>query len=151
MWRDLSIRLWQLGYSTKLIENAYVYHKRRISWRKFYTQVHKFGMVRPILNLWHPSTKKLTYWFPILFILGFVLSLIFLFMGYKWLMLVYMAYFALAFLIALINTKNIVVSLWSIVAIIIQFFGYGYGFLKSTLAIGVFNKDPKTQFPNLFF
>ncbi len=40
---DLTIRLWQLGYQTKLIEDAFVYHKRRISWSKFYTQVYKFG------------------------------------------------------------------------------------------------------------
>jgi len=60
---DLSIRLWNLGYQTKLIPEAFVYHKRRISWSNFYKQVHKFGMVRPILNKWHPSTKKITYWF----------------------------------------------------------------------------------------
>src|SRR5690606_16241396 len=64
---DLSIRLINLGFKTKLINKAYVYHKRRISWSKFYTQVYKFGMVRPILNKWHPNTKRLTYWFPTLF------------------------------------------------------------------------------------
>lgn len=42
---DLSIRLWNLGYKTKLITEAFVYHKRRISWSKFYTQVNKFGLV----------------------------------------------------------------------------------------------------------
>ena len=55
---DLSIRLWNLGFDTAFFETVYVYHKRRISWSKFYTQVKKFGMVRPILNTWHPSTKK---------------------------------------------------------------------------------------------
>jgi len=66
---DLSIRLWNKGFETKLIPEAYVYHKRRISWSKFYKQVFKFGSVRPILNFWHPETKKLTYWFPSLFVL----------------------------------------------------------------------------------
>ncbi|WP_242205027.1 glycosyltransferase [Aestuariivivens insulae] len=148
---DLSIRLWQLGYKTKLIPNACVYHKRRISWRKFYVQVHKFGMVRPILNRWHPSTKKITYWFPILFVAGFTVALVMLFMGYKWLMLIYALYFAVAFMLALVSTKNVIVAFLALVAIAIQFFGYGYGFIKSTLAIEVFNKDPKTHFPNLFF
>src|SRR5690606_11718601 len=73
---DLSIRLWNLGYKTKLIPEAYVYHKRRISWSKFYKQVNKFGRVRPILNLWHPETKKITYWFPTVFVTGFILSVL---------------------------------------------------------------------------
>ena len=47
---DLSIRLWDLGFKTKLIPTAFVYHKRRIDWDKFYIQVNKFGKVRPILN-----------------------------------------------------------------------------------------------------
>ena len=33
---DLSIRLAKLNFKTKLIPEAYVYHKRRISWAKFY-------------------------------------------------------------------------------------------------------------------
>lgn len=32
---DLSIRLWKLGYETRLFKNLYVYHKRRIDWKKF--------------------------------------------------------------------------------------------------------------------
>ena len=64
---DLTIRIWNKGYRTKLISEAFVYHKRRIDWNKFYIQVNKFGMVRPILNKWHPETKKVTYWFPTVF------------------------------------------------------------------------------------
>ncbi|GAL80144.1 glycosyltransferase [Algibacter lectus] len=60
-------------------------------------------------------------------------------------------YFGVAFLLALISTKNIVVSILAIPAIIIQFFGYGYGFLKSTIAVSVLNKDPENHFPKLFF
>ena len=39
----------------------------------------------------------------------------------------------------------------SIFAILVQFFGYGYGFLKSTIAIEIFKKEPEVYFPNLFF
>lgn len=148
---DLSIRLWNLGFKTKLIPEAYVYHKRRISWSNFYKQVNKFGMVRPILNKWHPSTKKVTYWFPTLFCLGLVLAIIFYIFGYKWLFLAYALYFLVAFILALISTKNFVVSVLTIPAILIQFLGYGYGFLKSTLAVSVLNKNPESQFPKLFF
>lgn len=148
---DLSIRLWDLGFKTKLIPEAFVYHKRRISWKKFYYQVYKFGLVRPILNSWHPRTKKLTYWFPTLFCLGFLAAFVLYFFQIKFFMQLYLLYFIMAFIIALITTKSIVVALYSILAIFIQFFGYGFGFLKSTLVIAILRKDPKQFFPNLFF
>ncbi|MCF7568192.1 glycosyltransferase [Sabulilitoribacter arenilitoris] len=148
---DLSIRLWHLGFKTKLIPQAFVYHKRRISWRKFYQQVYKFGLVRPILNKWHPSTKKMSYWFPTLFCIGFLISVLMLFFKVKWGILAYILYFVIALLMALILTKSIVVALLSIVAISVQFLGYGYGFLKSTIAIGILNKNPEAYFSKLFF
>ncbi|MBU2951658.1 glycosyltransferase [Tamlana agarivorans] len=148
---DLSIRLWNLGYKTKLIPEAFVYHKRRISWKNFYVQVNKFGLVRPILNLWHPSTKKLTYWFPLVFSLGLVLAIILWFFNIKFFIVWYMLYFILAFMLALINSKSLIVAILAIPAIIIQFFGYGYGFIKSTWAVSVLGKKPELYFPKLFF
>lgn len=148
---DLSIRLWNLGYKTKLIPEAFVYHKRRISWSKFYKQVYKFGSVRPILNLWHPSTKKVTYWFPSLFILGLIVSIILAFFKVYWCLLFYVLYFGIAFILAIFKTKSIVVAIKSLLAIIIQFFGYGYGFLKSTLVLSLSKRKPELLFPSLFF
>jgi len=148
---DLSIRLNKLGFTTKLYNDAFVYHKRRISWSKFYTQVHKFGLVRPILNHWHPSTNRLVFWLPTLFCLLFIASIIFAILGYKLFILLFGLYFLTAFLLALITTKSFIVAIQSILAICVQFFGYGYGFLKSTVAIKVFNKEPEKQFPKLFF
>lgn len=148
---DLVIRLWNLGFKTKLIPEAFIYHKRRISWVKFYKQVYKFGLVRPILNTWHPQTKKITYWFPTLFCLGFIVSLTLFFISFKWLFLCYLLYFSLAFVLAVFSTKSIVVSVLSIPAILVQFVGYGLGFLKSTFFIGVLNRKPEAEFPELFF
>ena len=42
---DLSIRLWEKGFATKLIPEAFVFHKRRIAFKQFFRQVTKFGMV----------------------------------------------------------------------------------------------------------
>lgn len=148
---DLSIRLWDLGYKTKLIPEAFVYHKRRISWKTFYKQVNKFGLVRPILNKWHPSTKKMTYWFPALFSLGLIISILCYFFNVKGILFAYLLYFLIALILALFSTKRIMVALLVIPAILVQFFGYGYGFLKSTYAVSFLNKEPETHFPNLFF
>lgn len=148
---DLSIRLWNLGYKTTLIPEAYVFHKRRISWKKFYKQVYKFGMVRPILNQWHPSTKKLTYWFPSLFSLGFLVAIVLFLIRIKWALFVYITYFIITFFVALISTKSVKVSLLSLVAILVQFFGYGYGFFKSTFVLQSSKRKPEILFPDLFF
>uniref|UniRef100_UPI00404B20A0 glycosyltransferase n=2 Tax=Gelidibacter sp. TaxID=2018083 RepID=UPI00404B20A0 len=148
---DLSIRLSKLGYVTLLISKAFVYHKRRISWKKFYQQVHKFGLVRPIINLWHPETERLVYWFPTLFLLGFIMALILLMFGIQFPILLYLAYFIIAFFMTLTQSKNIIVAIQSMMAICIQFFGYGYGFLKSTFYIKILKRQPEKQFPKLFF
>ncbi len=148
---DLSIRLWNLGYKTKLIPEAFVYHKRRISWSKFYKQVYKFGSVRPILNLWHPSTKKITYWFPSVFIIGLLFSIVLAILNVYLPILAYVLYFSVAFILAILKTKNLMVAIKSVLAIIIQFFGYGYGFLKSTIILSLSSKKPEDLFPSLFF
>ncbi|WP_299224298.1 glycosyltransferase [uncultured Psychroserpens sp.] len=148
---DLSIRLVNLGFETKLISDAFVYHKRRISWRKFYNQVYKFGLVRPILNFWHPETERMIFWFPTVFSLGFIIAIIALFFYYNKLFLCYLIYLVIAFILALYRTKSLSVALNAIFAIFIQFFGYGFGFLKSTFAIKILNKDPKRYFSDLFF
>lgn len=148
---DLSIRLNNLGYETLLIKDAFVYHKRRISWKKFYQQVHKFGMVRPILNKWHPETRRLTYWFPAVFSVGFVVSISVSVVGFQIPLFFYGSYLLLALVVSLVANKSLTIAIQSILAIFIQFFGYGFGFLKSTLAIVVLNKDPEKYFPKLFF
>jgi glycosyltransferase involved in cell wall biosynthesis len=148
---DLAIRLTKLGFETVLINDAYVYHKRRISWSKFLKQVYKFGMVRPILNQWHPESNKFLYWLPSLFCAGFIIAMLLLMSGLNLLVMLYALYFLMAFVVALITTRNFFVSTQSMVAIFIQFMGYGFGFLKATLMLKLSNKLPEEQFPNLFF
>ena len=148
---DLTFRIWKHGYKTRLFNKAFVYHKRRIDWKKFYTQVKKFGMVRPILNKWHPGTSKLTYWFPTFFSLGFMISFLLFFMGLWWPLFFFTGYITLVFLTALLQKGNLKVACLAIYALFIQFFGYGYGFLKSTLLVNFSGRKPEAIFPKLFF
>jgi len=69
---DLSMTLWEKGFETRLFPEAKVFHKRRTSLKKFAKQVYQFGVARPILNQRHPDYTKLTFWFPSLFLIGFV-------------------------------------------------------------------------------
>jgi glycosyltransferase involved in cell wall biosynthesis len=148
---DLTLRLWKLGFNSKLLEKAVVFHKRRISWQKFYKQVYKFGSVRPILNVWHPKSKKLTYWLPGLYLIFTLVALILLILQLKWAVILLLAYNALVFLIALLNTKDFVIALQVMYALQIQFLAYGYGFIKSTLMLSLSKKSPEDLFPELFF
>ena len=148
---DFTFRIWKNGFDTKLIPEAFVYHKRRIDWNKFFIQVKKFGSVRPILNKWHPKTSKMTYWFPTLFCLGFLASLLFLAVGISLPIYLYIIYFSLIFIDSLLKNRNLAVALLSLVAVSIQFMGYGYGFLKSTIFLNFSKKEPETLFPHLFF
>ncbi len=148
---DLTFRIWKAGFDSRLFPNAFVYHKRRIDWDKFYIQVNKFGMVRPILNKWHPGTARPTYWFPTLFILGLCLSLLFSFFG-MWLPLtLYFCYFLILFLDAWVKNRNIKVAFLALYAALTQFYGYGIGFLKSTILLNFSSKEPEELFPKLFF
>jgi len=148
---DLTFRIWKAGYETKLIAEAFVYHKRRINWSKFYTQVNKFGMVRPILNKWHPETAKFTYWFPAFFCLAFLVSILFYFLGNKLPLWFFAFYFLLIFIDSLIKNRSVLIALVSLIAVGIQFMGYGLGFLKSTFLINFSKRKPQELFPKLFF
>lgn len=149
---DLSIRLWKMGFATRLISNAAVYHKRRISWSKFLIQVTKFGKARPILNKWHPGYGKLTYFFPTVFIIGFGFGLVLTLFGFPYILLCYLLYFAIALILAThANQNSLRIGFLAVLAIAIQFYGYGIGFLRSFLKIQLLNEDPKSAFPELFF
>lgn len=148
---DLSQRIIKNGLQTAFIPNAFVFHKRRISWKKFYTQVRKFGAVRPILNKWHPEAAKITFWFPTLFIVFVMGSLLGGFL-YHWALLVpLVTYLLLIFFHASYQNKSIKIGGLSLIALFIQFFGYGTAFLSSSFYIGLLKKDPEKQYPHLFF
>ncbi|SDR97847.1 glycosyltransferase [Gramella sp. MAR_2010_147] len=148
---DLSLRLKKSGFKICLIPEAKVFHKRRIDWDKFYMQVKKFGLVRPILNKWHPGSGKITYWFPGLFIMGFIFSCIMASLGIWFFTGCYLIYFLIIGIDAAIKNKSIYIGLLAIRAVFVQFSGYGFGFLISAFKIGILNQRPQEAFPQLFF
>lgn len=148
---DLSQRILKAGYQTTFIPNAFVYHKRRISWKKFYLQVKKFGLARPILNLWHPTSAKISFWFPSFFILFVIGSILLSFLWHTLFILPLAFYLLLVFLDSSVKNKSIYIGSLSIIALFVQFFGYGAAFMKSTFYVKVLGKEPQKQFPSLFF
>jgi glycosyltransferase involved in cell wall biosynthesis len=148
---DLTIRLWNLGFKSRLISEAYVYHKRRIDWDKFALQTLKFGKARPILNSWYPNYSKLTYFFPSVFVVGFYISLFMLLFVKDFLFKFYCIYLLLIFISSTIQNRNISVGFLSVMATWIQFKNYGFGFLISFIRISLLKQKPQEAFPELFF
>lgn len=148
---DLSIRLWKMGFETRLFPKAYVYHKRRIDWNKFSIQVTKFGKARPILDSWYPEYSKPTFFFPTLFILGFAAAVFLFLFGVEFLLFCYIFYYLLIFIFATLQNKNPEIGLLAMVAVSKQFYGYGTGFLESFVKIRIQKQQPESAFPELFF
>ncbi|MFE3867183.1 glycosyltransferase [Flavobacterium sp. LS2P90] len=148
---DLSIRLWNLGFETKLFPKAFVYHKRRIDWDKFSVQVNKFGKARPILNSWYPKYNKITFFFPTFFLIGFILAIVLLVFNQDLLLKFYFGYFLVLFLVSTYQNKSLKIGYLSLIAVWKQFYGYGTGFLQSFVKIIVLKQKPQEAFPELFF
>lgn len=148
---DLSIRLWKLGFKTRLFSNAFVYHKRRIDWEKFAIQVNKFGKARPILDSWYPEYSKATFFFPTLFILGFAFSFIMMLFNISIFISLYFIYFLMILIVSSRQNNSITIGFLSVYAVFNQFWGYGNGFLKSFIKIRILKQQPEKAFPELFF
>jgi len=134
-----------------LIPSAKVIHKRRISIKKFRIQLYKFGLVRPIITQWHPEFDHITFYFPLVFTIGFCLSIISLLLGYNFLILMYSFYGIVLILECLIKKRNLWIALLSVYTTYMQFFSYAFGFLLSYIQVRIFNKKPEKVFPELFF
>lgn len=148
---DLSMRLWENGFTTAFFNNIGVYHKRRTDFGKFSKQVYQFGCARPILNQRHPKYVKISFAFPSLFLLGYVLGFISYFFFQQGLILgFYGLYTFIVFFHALVKTRNISIAAMAIIASYIQLFSYGYGFLKSWFLLNMMRRKPEDAFPSHF-
>ena len=135
---DLSMTIWENGYQTAFFDDIGVYHKRRTDLGKFSKQVYQFGCARPILNQRHPDYVKPTFWFPTLFLLGYVAGILEYFLLQKGFVLACYGFYTLViFLHALYLTKNIAIAAQAIITTYIQMFSYGHGFLESWIKLNV--------------
>lgn len=148
---DLSMTLWEKGYSTAFFEDIAVYHKRRVDFGKFSKQVYQFGIARPILNQRHPDYVKPTFAFPSLFLIGYILGFVEYFVFYRgFILFFYGLYTVLVFFHALLKTKNISIAALAVVSTFIQMFSYGWGFLKSWFLLNIIKEKPEEAFPGHF-
>lgn len=127
---DLSIRIFDGGYSCRLFPDAWVYHKRRTDLRKFFKQVHNSGIARINLFKRHPKSLKIVHLLPACFTLGIILLLILTFF-WPWALCLIALYALMIFIDASFKEKSIKIGFLSIIASFVQLFGYGTGFLRA--------------------
>ncbi|MPM41430.1 hypothetical protein SDC9_88085 [bioreactor metagenome] len=127
---DLSIRIKAAGFKTRLFRDAYVFHKRRVSFRKFFRQVNTFGKGRVLLSKMHPGSLKAVHTMPMFFVLGnFALVALAAAFLNLWFLLPLAVYIVAVFFESLVKNKKISIAFLSIVASYWQLFGYGTGFM----------------------
>lgn len=140
---ELSIRIIKAGYSVKLIPDAFVYHKRRSTFKSFFRQVFRFGAARINIFQRHNSELKITHLLPSIFV-------IFLFGGLtgalfstpiRILFLSSLSFYLLViFIHSTVQNKNFIVGLKSILASTFQLTGYGLGFLTNAFSVFILGK-----------
>lgn len=128
---DMSTRIRQQGFSIGLFTEVPVWHKRRVDWRKFWRQVHVFGMSRITLKLLYPGSLKAVHCLPAVAVIGAVaLLLCAIFWSPKFLLPLAL-YLIAIFIAALFATRSLVIAAKAVPAAIIQLGGYGTGFIKA--------------------
>ncbi|MBR1449257.1 MAG: glycosyltransferase [Prevotella sp.] len=162
---DFSYRIVEAGYKTALIPEAWVWHKRRTDFRKFFRQVYNSGIARINLEKRHPGTLKLVHLLPTVFTLGVIGLLLVSLLGVLssifigcWGIVVAMLaltplllYSGLIFVDSSIRNRSLWVGLLSVPAAFVQLMGYGLGFIESWWKRCVLKKDEFTAFEKNFY
>jgi cellulose synthase/poly-beta-1,6-N-acetylglucosamine synthase-like glycosyltransferase len=149
---DLSIRLKKKGYHSGLIENAYVYHKRRSTFYKFFRQVFSFGSGRIDLQKIHGDALKPVHLLPSLFVLyilgGLIISLFSNLFFTVWALSI-VAYIIAICIDASVQYRNLIIGLMSAYAALVMLAGYGSGMIKAIFMRFVFGSSKESEKPEI--
>lgn len=144
---DFSIRIFKAGKRCRLFPEAWVWHKRRTDFRKFWKQVYNSGIARINLYKKYPDSLKLVHLLPMVFTVGttclllLILSGLFLLcipilniIGSLLIMIGLMPLLLYSIIICVDSTmqnNSLKIGLLSIAAAFIQLTGYGCGFISA--------------------
>ena len=143
---DFSYRIVEAGYKPRFFPEAWVWHKRRTDFRKFFRQVYNSGIARINLEKRHPGTMKLVHLLPTVFTVGVIALVLISAIGralmhyvdhnqFYWMCFApWIPLLFYSFLICIdssIKNKSLKVGILSIPAAFVQLMGYGLGFIES--------------------
>lgn len=133
---EFSLRMEKQNLKVGLIVEAFVYHKRRGDFKDFYKQIFSFGRTRILLSQYDPKILKAVHFFPMIFTLGCLsIPIFFLFSKPIFILSIILLsiYILLNFVDSALKNKSIKVGLLSIIAVFVQLFAYGLGFIREGL------------------
>jgi len=163
---DFSYRIVKAGYQPRLFPEAWVWHKRRTDFRKFFRQVYNSGIARINLEKRHPGTMKLVHLLPTVFTVGVIALILISAVGralmhyvdhdqFYWMCfapwLPILLYSLLIFIDSSIKNKSPHVGLLSIPAAFVQLMGYGLGFIESWWKRCILKQDEFQAFEQTFY
>ena len=163
---DFSYRIVEAGYQPRLFPEAWVWHKRRTDFRKFFRQVYNSGIARINLEKRHPGTMKLVHLLPTVFTVGVIALILISAVGralmhyvdhdqFYWMCfapwLPILLYSLLIFIDSSIKNKSPHVGLLSIPAAFVQLMGYGLGFIESWWKRCILKQDEFQAFEQTFY
>ena len=163
---DFSYRIVEAGYQPRLLPEAWVWHKRRTDFRKFFRQVYNSGIARINLEKRHPGTMKLVHLLPTVFTVGVIALILISAVGralmhyvdhdqFYWMCfapwLPILLYSLLIFIDSSIKNKSPHVGLLSIPAAFVQLMGYGLGFIESWWKRCILKQDEFQAFEQTFY
>lgn len=147
---DFSLRLIESGFTTTLIPEGFVYHKRRSTLKQFFKQVFNSGIARINLHLDHPGSMKVVHTLPALFVLG-MLGVVLLSFFVPAFFLIPVLYSFAVLVDSAIKNKSLKVGLYSIATSWTQLFGYGTGFLSAVWNRLILRKGEFKAFEKKFY
>lgn len=128
---DISTRIKNEGFGIALIPEAKVWHKRRVDFKKFFRQVHVFGMSRITLKLLYPGSLKAVHTLPALaVVIGLLLVMAGIFVSPWWLLPIGV-YLVAILIAAIMSTRSVKIGILAVPASVIQICGYGSGFIRA--------------------
>lgn len=155
---DFSIRIFKAGCHCRLFPEAWVWHKRRTDFRKFFRQVYNSGIARINLYKKYPESLKLVHLLPMVFTVG-VLSMLVLALVLllacplcAWFPLLPLLLYALIILAdSSRQNQSMRIGVLSIVAAYTQLMGYGFGFINAWWKRCVCGRDEFAAFEKTFY
>lgn len=148
---DMSLRIMEKGFTTRLYKTAWVYHKRRTSLKLFYKQVYNSGIARINLYRRYPGSLKLVHLFPLAFVFFVLASAVLSIIFSAYFILPLLGWVFLIFVDAAIRNGHVLIGLLSVIASFIQLGGYGLGFLKAVWKRIILGQDEFSAFKDNFY
>lgn len=148
---DFSIRIFKAGCRCRLFPEAWVWHKRRTDFRKFWRQVYNSGIARINLYKKYPESLKIVHLLPMVFTVGVAYLLLLAAIGLLWALLPLALYAAAIFLDSSTVNRSLVVGALSVVSAFVQLLGYGCGFINAWWRRCVLGKDEFSAFEKTFY